>query len=186
MENIKVAWGITGAGDNIIEIKDIFKKIDGNTEDKIHVFTSKAGEKVLNMYQIKDELSENFENFSIEKNSNTPFLAGSLQTGVYDGLIIAPTTSNTIAKIAHGIGDTLLTNSAIMAMKSLTPVIVLPTDFESGVHKTELPTGDIIDVKIREEDENNVKKLQRMEGIHIIKSPKEIEKSLNMLREEMK
>lgn len=182
MSKTKIAWGITGAGDKILEIKEIFEDLN-NTEDlEFHAFVSKAGKKVLEMYQIKEDLEDSFEKFSIEKGSNTPFLAGSLQTGEYDGLIIAPASSNSVAKISNGIGDTLLTNSAIMAMKSLIPVFVLPTDRKSGTHETELPNGDIIEVRVRKEDVNNVEKLREMNDIQVIEEPKKIENSVKKIQ----
>ncbi|HII86065.1 TPA: archaeoflavoprotein AfpA, partial [Candidatus Bathyarchaeota archaeon] len=45
-----------------------------------------------------------------------------------DLLLIAPATSNTVAKITNGIGDTMLTNAAIMSLKAFVPVYIVPTD----------------------------------------------------------
>ncbi len=44
-----------------------------------------------------DDLKSNF-NVRIEIDANTQFLAGQLQVGRYDFLLIAPATSNTVAK----------------------------------------------------------------------------------------
>ncbi len=176
MSETKIAWGITGAGDKIQTIKEEMEKIRKEKQVEIHVFVSKAGKQVLKMYQIMEELQETFQSFTIEKNSNTPFLAGSLQTGTYDALIIAPTTSNTVAKITHSIGDTLLTNSALMALKAFTPVHILPTDLEAGTMETELPNGDILKVRVREEDAENVEKLRNTDGVRIIENPERLEK----------
>lgn len=176
MSENKIAWGISGAGDKIRTIKKEMEKIRAEKPIDIHVFVSKAGEQVLKMYQIKEELENSFQHFNIEKNSNTPFLAGSLQTGKYEALIIAPTTSNTVAKIAHSIGDTLLTNSALMALKAYTPVHILPTDLEVGTEETELPNGDILKVRVREDDAKNVEKLRNTEGVQIIEGPEKLEK----------
>ncbi len=182
MSETKIAWGITGAGDKILEIKEIFEDLNTKENLEFHVFVSKSGEKVLEMYQIKDELKESFDQFSIEKSSNVPFLAGGLQTGEYDGLIIAPASSNSIAKISNGIGDTLLTNSAIMAMKSLNPVFVLPTDYKAGTHETELPNGDKIEVRVREEDVKNVEKIEKMDNIQVIEEPEKIKNSVKKIQ----
>jgi len=182
MSKTRIAWGITGAGDKILDIKNQFEELNEEDNLEIHIFVSESGKKVLEMYQIIDELKKSFEKFSIEENSNAPFLAGSLQTGVYDGLIIAPTTSNSIAKISNGIGDTLLTNSAIMAIKALKPVYVLPTDYETGTHKTELPTGETMEVRVREEDVKNVEKIKRMDDIWVLEEPEEIKDSVKQIK----
>ncbi len=138
----KVAWGITGGGDKIDEYIRIMKELKEqykNTVD-IHVFTSKAGEIVLKHYQLMNELKNSFK-VMVELNSNSPFLAGWLQTHKYDFLLIAPATSNTVAKLATGIGDTLLTNSAIMSLKAFVPVYLAPTDYREGIVLTKLPNG---------------------------------------------
>ncbi len=181
MEEVRIAWGITGAGDKIKEIKNKMETIKEEKPVDIEVFISKAGEQVLKWYKIYDEIEETFENIWIEKNSNSPFLAGNLQTGKYDTLIIAPTTSNSVAKIAHSIGDTLLTNSALMALKAYVPVYILPTDLEEGEMETELPNGKTIKVRVREVDAENVRKLREMDGVHILDGPDTIKENVEDL-----
>jgi dihydromethanopterin reductase (acceptor) len=56
----------------------------------------------------------------------------------YDALVVTPVTSNSIAKIAHGIADTLVTNVVTQAVKGSVPVYVVPVDI-SGVIHSELP-----------------------------------------------
>src|SRR2546426_76509 len=51
--------------------------------------------------------------------------------GKADLLLIAPCTSNTIGKIAHGIDDTTVTTYAVNALGSGTPVLVAPAAHES-------------------------------------------------------
>jgi len=53
----------------------------------------------------------------VEVDANTPFIAGPLQVGRYHSLLIAPATANTVAKIVHGIADTLLTNAVAQTQK---------------------------------------------------------------------
>lgn len=183
MDEIKIAWGITGAGD---KINEIIKQMETAKEEKsvtIHVFASKAGEQVLKWYQVYNRIEESFKRFTVERNSNSPFLAGNLQTGNYKGLIIAPATSNTVAKIAHSIGDTLLTNSALMALKAYVPVHIMPVDLEAGEIVTELPNGGTLRMRVREEDAENVDKLREIDGVEIIEDPKNIGNHLEKLME---
>jgi len=89
-------------------------------------------------------------------------------------LIIAPATSNTIAKVAVGISDTLLTNAIIQGIKGNIPVYILPTDLIEGETSTILPSGKELRLRVRKEDVLNVLKLKDMEGIKIIKDPSNI------------
>ena len=77
--------------------------------------------------------------FEIDEGGSTPS-GSSAATGKYDFVIISPATGNTVAKLAHGIADSLLTNLAIMANKSgSTEVLVVPTDYRPGKIKSYLP-----------------------------------------------
>ncbi|MBD3192662.1 MAG: hypothetical protein GF308_18620 [Candidatus Heimdallarchaeota archaeon] len=51
----------------------------------------------------------------------------------YDYIIISPATGNTVAKIATGIADNLVTNLAVLGSKTKkTTIFVVPTDFKEG------------------------------------------------------
>ena len=177
----KVAWGVTGSGDKIAEVFNIMKAVRNQYDDlDIRVYLSKAGEQVVKMYNLFHILEENFERISIERNPNSPFLAGELQLGRYDFLLIAPTTSNTAAKISLSLADSLLSNAAIMALKAFVPVYILPSDFTEGTIITNLPDGKDLKLRIRKEDVEHVRNLEEMDGVFILKSPDEIQ---NVFRE---
>jgi archaeoflavoprotein AfpA len=172
----RVAWGITGAGDKIDEFIKGMKRIKKEYEDRvdIHVFVSKAGETVLKFYNLEAKLRQSFENVRVEVNSNAPFLAAWMQMGKYEFLLIAPATSNTVAKIANGIGDTMLSNAAIMSLKAFMPVYVAPTDYKEGTCVTKLPNGKEMKLRVRKEDVEQVEKLRSMEDVHIVEGPQKI------------
>ncbi len=172
---MRVAWGISGAGDRIEEIFDIMREINKNENVEIRVYLSKAGEQVVKFYRLYPKLKESFEKVYVEKNSNSPFLAGQLQTGKFEFMIIAPSTANTTAKISLGIADTLLTNSALMALKAYVPVYILPTDYKVGDVLTKLPNGKLLKVRVRKEDVEHVERLKKMDGVFIIETPEEIQ-----------
>ena len=94
--------------------------------------------------------------------------------GKYEFLLIAPATSNSVAKIANGIGDTMITNAAIMSLKAFMPVYVVPTDYKEGVCVTKLPNGKEMKLRVRKEEVEQVKKLQSMEFVHILEGPQKI------------
>lgn len=155
----KVAWGITGAGEKIEKTYKTMLNIKEEYEDSVEIYTyiSKGGLQVLNYYNILKDLKSNFEKVFVEKSSNYPFLAGDVQLHKFEFLLIAPCTSNTMAKLAYGIGDTLITNSVIMGQKSQVPIYIMPVDYKAGVTITKIPNGDDLKLELTEEDVKPVK-----------------------------
>lgn len=172
----KIAWGVTGSGDRLEEVLDVMKRAKNSYQDcvDVRVYLSKAGEQVTKWYKLFDEFQRNFDRIYVEAGPNSPFLAGDLQVGKFKFLLIAPATSNTVAKIASGIADSLLSNSAIMALKGLTPVYVLPSDYREGTVKTRLPDGKSLKVRVRREDAENSQRLASMDGLSVIENPEQI------------
>jgi archaeoflavoprotein AfpA len=169
----KIAWGITGAGDKIAEIFEVMKDLKKQSEEvvEIDVFLSKAADTMLKFYRLEDELRAVFPKVQVELNANSPFLAAWLQSGKYEFLLIAPASSNTVAKIANSISDTMLTNSAIMSLKAFRPVYILPTDYRESTIVTKLPNGKEMKLRVRKEEANQVRKLEEMEDVHVLESP---------------
>ena len=168
----KVAWGITGAGDKIAEILEVMKDLKKQSEDvvEIEVYVSKAADTMLKFYQLDEELKKSFPKVQVELNSNSPFLAAWMQSGKYEFLLIAPASSNTVAKIVNGIGDTMITNSAIMSLKAFVPVYILPTDFKESIVYTKLPNGKEMKLRVRKEEADQVRKLENMEDVHVLEN----------------
>jgi flavoprotein len=115
-----------------------------------------------------------FDKTWTEINSNAPFLAGQIQLKEFEFLLIAPTTSNTVAKISLRIADTLLTNAAIMGQKTSTPIYIMPTDFREGIVTTELPNGENLDINITKQDADHVRNLESMRNTFVFENPDEI------------
>ncbi len=175
-KKLKVAWGITGAGDKIGDFMEEMKKIQQEYVDRveIQVFLSKAGDQVLKYYRLEEDLKQHFSKVRVEINSNAPFLAAWMQMGKYEFLLIAPATSNTVSKIANSIGDTMLTNAAIMSLKAFVPVYIAPTDYQKGIVYTKLPNGKEMKLRVRKEEVKQVSKLELMEDVYVIRNPKKI------------
>jgi archaeoflavoprotein AfpA len=168
----KVAWGITGAGDKIAEILELMKNLKKQSQDvvEIEVFLSKAADTMLKFYELEEDLRQNFSKVQVELNANSPFLAAWLQSGKYEFLLVAPASSNTVAKIANSISDTMLTNAAIMSLKAFRPVYILPTDFKESTVYTKLPNGKELKLRVRKEEAAQVRKLEAMEDMHVFES----------------
>jgi archaeoflavoprotein AfpA len=172
----KIAWGITGSGDRIVETVEVMKRLSKQYDDvvDIRVFVSKAGDQVIKYYKLFNDLEKYFDKVWVEINANAPFLAGQLQVKRYEFLLLAPTTSNTVAKIALGLADSLLSNAAIMAQKAFVPTYIMPCDYREGIITTKLPDGSDMRLRIRKEDAENVQKLRMMEDVFVIETPQDI------------
>ncbi|MBN1904084.1 MAG: archaeoflavoprotein AfpA [Deltaproteobacteria bacterium] len=173
---VNIAWGITGAGDQLNEVFDIMDELSRHDDFKITAIVSKAGESVLKWYKLTERLNTISEKVLIEKDANTPFIIGPLQTGKYQYLIVAPATANTVAKLVHGIADTLITNCVAMVNKAGKEVYVLPVDRERGTITTTLPDGKPFQLTIRDIDVDNSERLRSMSGITVIDNPAEIKR----------
>ncbi len=172
----KVAWGITGSGDRLVETVEIMKEVKRQYQNEVDVkvYLSKAGDQVIKYYRLFHDLKENFGRIWVEINPNSPFLAGQLQMGKFEFLLVAPATSNTVAKISMGIADTLLCNAAIMGLKAFVPLYIMPSDYKEGIIVTKLPDGRNLKLRIRKEDADHVKKLADVDCVFILEKPKEI------------
>ncbi|UZE92614.1 MAG: dihydromethanopterin reductase (acceptor) [Methanosarcinales archaeon] len=134
---MNIAWGITGAGHFLQESYGAMRALA--QKHQITTFVSRAGEEVLYMYSLFNKLGEisNGEYlreiiFESEAGASAP-KAGRFLLGKYDALIVSPATSNTVAKIVHGIADSLITNAVAQANKSGTPVYIVPVDISGEV-----------------------------------------------------
>ncbi|MCK4482272.1 archaeoflavoprotein AfpA [Candidatus Bathyarchaeota archaeon] len=172
----KVAWGITGSGDRLVETVEVMKEIKDQYQDEvdIRVYLSKAGDQIVKYYKLVNDLKESFVRILVEINPNSPFLAGQLQTGKFEFLLIAPATSNTVAKISMGIADTLLSNAAVMGLKAFVPLYIMPSDYKEGLIVTKLPNGRDLKLRIRKEDVEHVKRLAGMDDVFILEKIEEI------------
>jgi len=170
----KIVWGITGSGDKIDEVYDARLNLHQKTDIRIKVIVSKAGEQVLRWYKLWDRLNESFNKVLVETNANVPFIAGPLQIGKYDLLIVAPLTANSTAKIAHGIADTLITNAVAQTLKGTTPVLLMPVDQQPGELRTMGPSNEEFTIETRRIDLENVARLREMKGITLLDSPTDV------------
>ncbi len=174
-KHIRIAWGITGSGDKLTECVTFMEELTKAYNLDVHVYLSKEGVVVLKFYKLLKEVKDYFSKLSTEKGPNAPFLSGKIQLGAYDFVLIAPATANTVAKIAYGIADSLITNSAAQAMKADVPVYIFPVDQKEGEILTTLPNGSDLKLRMRKEDVENVEKLRRMRGISVLGRIEDIE-----------
>ncbi len=173
--DLKILWGITGSGDKIRDTVSTMLRLQRKYELDLRVALSKNGEKVVRMYEVWGKLERGPREVLVERGPNEPWLAGPLQTGKYDIFFVAPATANTVAKIAHGIADSLISNCVSQALKANREVYIYPVDQKPGKTTTILPDGKELTLTIREVDLENSEKLKRIKGITIISQLEDIE-----------
>ncbi len=174
----KLMWAISGAGYLLKESIDLMKELQEQFKENIDItaMLSKEGTVVVKWYKQWLYLKEVVKKVKIEKTPNNPFLAGPLQLGKYDLFIVCPVTANSVAKIAHGIADTLITNCVASAIKGNMPVYLFPSDQRDEPIVTSRPDGSSLTLKIRDIELENVEKLKNLDGIIVISNFSEVKK----------
>ena len=129
MSDVKrIAWCITGSGHYLKESIEIML-----TLNNVDLFLSKAGEEVLKWYNYDlDEFkSKGIKIFKDVTKSSAP--VSLLYENIYKLIIVSPTTSNTVAQMAYGFSDNLVTNMFAQAGKCKIHSIVFACDTEPTV-----------------------------------------------------
>ena len=118
----RLAWALTGSGHFFTESLELMSGIAD-----LDLFVSKAANEVVRMYkQDMSKLPKSARVFKDTTASAAP--VGLFYHGFYHTLVLAPATSNTIAKCVYGISDTLATNVFAQAGKCRVPSIVFACD----------------------------------------------------------
>ncbi len=170
----KIMWGITGTGYVLQESINLMKDLQENYEIDLTVILSKEGAAVVKWYKKWLALSDTVKKVKVEKTPNIPFYAGPLQLGNYDMFLVCPVSANSVAKIVHGIADTLITNCVAQAIKGGQKVYIFPSDQDTEPIVTSRPDGSPLVLKIRDIELENIEKLKKMEGIVVISEFSEI------------
>ncbi|MFX1387618.1 MAG: flavoprotein [Promethearchaeota archaeon] len=165
---MKLIWGITGTGYVLQESIDLMRELQRKYDIDLTVILSKEGAAVVKWYKKWLALTEVVEKVKIEKTPNIPFYAGPLQLGKFDFFLVCPVSANSIAKIVHGIADTLITNCIAQAIKGGQTVYIFPSDQDTEPIVTSRPDGSPLVLKIRDIELENIKKLKQMESIVVI------------------
>ena len=174
--SFKLIIGMTGTGYLIQELIDLMIELQNNYEIDITVILSKEGAAVVKWYKKWLALTEAVKKVKVEKTPNVPFYAGPLQLGKYDMFIVCPTSANSVAKIVHGIADSLITNCVAQAIKGGQIVYIFPSDQDTEPITTSRPDGSPLVLKIRDIELKNIRKLKKMEGIEVLSDFNEIKK----------
>jgi dihydromethanopterin reductase (acceptor) len=168
MDQKLIAWVITGAGQFLEECIETALNCE-----RVDIFLSRAAEEVLRMYKLDARIT--VPNVRIyEENKYSAPLVKRLFGGDYSVLVVAPATSNSVAKFVYGISDNLATNLFAQAGKSRVPVIVFPTDLAPEMD-SRAPRGRRFKVYPRPIDLENTAKLRKFPGVAVVSNKGELE-----------
>lgn len=166
MKQPRLAWAITGSGHYIEECLEFVL-----TLRHVDLYISQAGEEVLKMYGISLKEVQAKVPVYRDKSASTPPV-GLFYKGHYHTFVMAPSTSNTIAKCVLGIADSLVTNLYSQAGKCRVPSIVYPCDTAPEMETT-APGGKVM-VYPRKVDLEATAKIREFEYTHVVESVDEL------------
>jgi dihydromethanopterin reductase (acceptor) len=167
----RFAWCITGSGHYLEESLALAERLP-----QVDLFLSAAAEEVLPIYKmLLQDFKPRFRVFRDKTASAVP--VGTLYDDVYHTVVVAPATSNTVAKCAFGISDTLPTNMFAQAGKLGIPGIVFACDTEPVVI-TKAP-HDWVTLRPRRIEFDNVERLRQIDFCQVVASPAELEAALS-------
>jgi dihydromethanopterin reductase (acceptor) len=169
-------WALTGSGHFFKECLAMI----GQLED-VDLFVSRAAAEVVRMYKQDLVLPKSARLFRDTTASSPP--VGNFYYGVYHTLVLAPATSNTVAKCVHGISDNLATNMFAQAGKCRVPAIVFACDTAPEL-ETEAPKG-VVMVYPRRIDLENTDRLKSFDETDVVESLTELEQALTRRKREL-
>jgi flavoprotein len=167
-------WALTGSGHFFKECLDIIGELDA-----VDLFVSRAAAEVIRMY--RQALPKSMRVFRDTTASAAP--VGAFYYGTYHTLVVAPATSNTVAKCVYGISDTLATNVFAQAGKCRVFSIVFACDTAPEL-ETEAPKG-MVKVYPRQIDLENTARLKSFNDVNVVENLDELRDALSRRKHEL-
>lgn len=163
----RLAWAITGSGHFLRETLQILQSIG-----TVDIFLSRAAAEIIKQYGFQSLLEATGHKVYQDKTaSSVPVEL--FYEGKYHALVISPATSNTIAKMAYGFSDSLVTNLYAQAGKTHVQSIVFACDTAPEL-ESEAPRENVVNVYPRQIDLDNVTKLAQFEATTVVASIDEL------------
>jgi 4-hydroxy-3-polyprenylbenzoate decarboxylase len=122
MNERKIVLGITGASGSIMA-----KRFLETARAEIHlVISSNAGQVIEYETGLKEEDLKKMSTFNYDDRD----VAARISSGsfIFDAMVIMPCSMNTLAKVASGISDSLITRAASVALKERRRLIMVPRE----------------------------------------------------------
>lgn len=152
VERQRLAWALTGSGHYLHECLEIINRLQD-----VDLFLSRAADEILQQYGYQHNVGRVFRDKTASAVPVELFYHGAYHT-----VVIAPATSNTVAKMVCGISDNLITNIYAQAGKCRVPSIVFACDTEPEL-ESEAPREHMVKVYPRRIDLENMEKLKGFE-----------------------
>ena len=160
-ETQRLAWAITGSGHYLRESLAVLAALEN-----VDIFLSKAASEIIKQYGFQAQLDATGHRVYQDKTaSSVPVEL--FYEGKYHTLVIAPATSNTIAKMTYGFSDSLVTNLFAQAGKTRVASIVFACDTAPEL-ESEAPRDNVVKVYPRKIDLENVAKLADFEATQVV------------------
>ena len=174
----RLAWAVTGSGHYLDECLEIIRDLED-----VDLFYSSAGEEVLRMYGHDPKAINKQGRVYRDRAASSPPV-GLFYRGDYHTLVVAPATSNTVAKMVLGLSDSLVSNVYAQAGKCGIPSIVLACDTEPEM---DTPAPDrIVKVWPRKIDLEHTHKLATYEGTTVVENTEKLLSALKIRLDEVK
>ncbi|MGB9050986.1 MAG: flavoprotein [Pseudolabrys sp.] len=167
-------WALTGSGHFFKECLNIMGELD-----EVDLFVTRAAGEVIRMY--RQALPKSMRVFRDTTASAAP--VGAFYYGIYHTLVLAPATSNTVAKCVYGISDTLATNVFAQAGKCRIFSIVFACDTAPEL-ETEAPKG-MVKVYPRQIDLENTARLKSFNDVNVVENLDELRDALSRRKREL-
>lgn len=174
-EKQRLAWALTGSGHYLKECLDIIERLPD-----VDLFLSKAAAEILQQYGYKHNVGRVFQDKTASAVPVELFYHG-----VYHTVVIAPTSSNTVAKMVCGISDNLVTNIFAQAGKCRIPTVVFACDTAPEL-ESEAPRENVVKVYPRRIDLENMEKLKTFEETTVAADMAELEAAIQKRLEWLK
>ncbi|MBV9520917.1 MAG: flavoprotein [Hyphomicrobiales bacterium] len=169
-------WALTGSGHFFTECLSLIRLLPA-----VDLFVSRAAAEVVRMYKQEFELPGSARLFRDTTASAAP--VGRFYHGDYHTLVLAPATSNTVAKCVYGISDNLATNVFAQAGKCRVPVVVFACDTGPEL-ETRAPAG-MVKVYPRRIDLENTERLKGFEAVTVVESLEALQEAVLQRRREL-
>jgi flavoprotein len=170
------AWVLTGSGHFFTESFEMIQQLE-----HCDIFVTKAAHEVLRMYKLKLDFPESTRVIHDKTASAIP--VGGFYHGVYHTVVIAPASSNTVAKCVLGISDTIATNVYAQAGKCRVPSIVFACDTAPEL-ETMAPHG-MVKVYPRPVDLEHTERLKSFHYTTVVESLAQLKKAVAARRTEL-
>ena len=170
------AWALTGSGHFFTECLALIRELE-----QVDLFVSKAAAEVIRMYKEDFSLPKSARLFKDTTASAAP--VGRFYHGAYHTLVMAPASSNTVAKCVLGISDNLATNVFAQAGKCRVPAIVFACDTAPEL-ETRAPSG-MVKVFPRAIDLENTAKLKIFAATSVAESLADLVAAIARRRREL-